>query len=167
MDAVSTIELGAYEVRVCRIADNLVEVDDVIERRLRTDPPVDIVPDPGLVRVPPGVRSGGRHIVTGNNRYPDDPDPFGFHPLNDRRHGRNQLACGRAAPNVVRSHEQYDVRHAVMGEHIAIEAFHSGWTVGWRRQPLARNRVAADPLVDHGFEALARTLRVKRVRIVL
>jgi len=82
MDAVSTVEGRAHQIGVRGIAHDPVEVDDAIERRLRADPLVHLVLDPGLVRIPSCVGSGGRHSVTRNDRHPDHPDAFCFYLLN-------------------------------------------------------------------------------------
>src|SRR5204863_2403944 len=61
MNAVPAVERRVHEIRVRWIAHNSVEVDHGIERRFRADPLVDLVPDPGFVRVPSRVGSGGCH----------------------------------------------------------------------------------------------------------
>ncbi len=74
MNSVSAVERRNEKIGVGRIADDLVEINHIVERGFRADPLVDLITNPCLVRIPAGVGAGRRDVVAGDDRGADDPD---------------------------------------------------------------------------------------------
>src|SRR5207248_7457222 len=68
MNAVSAIVRRVDEICVRWAADDLVEVKNAVEPRLRTDPIVDLIADLRLRIVPAGVVRNRREVVPRNDR---------------------------------------------------------------------------------------------------
>src|SRR5438876_9266689 len=80
MNAVSAIVRRVDKIRVRWAADDLVEVKDAVESRLRTDPIVDLIADLRLRIVPAGVVRNSSDAVPRNDRGANHINALRFEP---------------------------------------------------------------------------------------
>ena len=76
--------------------------------------------------------SAGGRLCRGIIVTPTIFNPFAFDPADDVLQSGDDLRGGRLPADIVGAHEQDDVGHAVMGQHVAIEPVDAGRTVGRR-----------------------------------
>ena len=138
MDAVSAVERRVDQVGVPGILHHLVEVDHRIEWRLGADPLVDLVADlASWPRSIPVLFSAGGRLCRGIIVAPTIFMPRAFTRLT-MSSVPAMICAGRCLPaDVVGAHEQDDVRHAMVGQHVALEPLEAGRAVG-RRLETAR-----------------------------
>src|SRR5947199_8743828 len=122
MNAVSAIVSRVDKISVRWAADDLIEVEDAVESRLRADPIVDLIADLRLRIVPAGIVRNRSDVVPRNDRGANHLNALRFEAGREFSHSGHQLLGADIPTNVVRTHEQNDGTDAGMRQHIAIQA---------------------------------------------
>ena len=113
MDVVA-IKSRENKVGIRRIPHHSIKIDHPIEWRIPSDPVVHFIADTGLLWGPTRVAFTWRTIMSGDDRRTVNAQSSSTQPGDAGRHPRGHLPRRGFPTNVVRSHEQDDIGHAVM-----------------------------------------------------
>src|SRR5262245_42402873 len=124
MDTVTAVVGLLHQIRVRFTGHDMVKIENGVEAGLLANPLIYLPADFRLFVAPACIGDARYSGVARNNCGADNFDvSAGTHTFDQSLETTNHQIRRSAPPDVVRSHEQHDVRNAGMRKHVAVETY--------------------------------------------